>query len=100
MSLIGITNCKKLEDYRQSNPPHRWRGPRPRGGRRCRTLLEGLEGLLLTGGEDVSPARYGEATHPSVVDVDPARDEFEVSLIAAARSRGLPILRSAVASRS
>ena len=92
MSLIGITNCRKLEDYRQSILHTGGEVRVLEAGGDAGTLLEGLEGLLLTGGEDVSPARYGEATHPSVVDVDPARDEFEMSLIAAARSRDLPIL--------
>jgi putative glutamine amidotransferase len=40
----------------------------------------------------VAPALYGEPPHPSVVDVDPARDEFEIGLVAEARRRGLPIL--------
>ena len=63
--------------------------------RRCRVdeALAGVDGLLLTGGDDVAPSRYGEAPHPSVEEVDPARDEFEIGLIAAARARDLPDLR-------
>jgi putative glutamine amidotransferase len=54
--------------------------------------LAGIDGLMLTGGEDVAPARYGEAPDPSVVDVDAARDEFEIELVNEARRRDLPIL--------
>jgi putative glutamine amidotransferase len=52
----------------------------------------GLRGLVLTGGEDVEPARYGAAPHPKLEDTDPARDATELALIAAARARRLPIL--------
>lgn len=51
-----------------------------------------IRGLVLTGGEDVEPARYGAARHPKLEDTDPARDAAELALIAAARARRLPIL--------
>jgi putative glutamine amidotransferase len=53
--------------------------------------LAGIDGLMLTGGDDVAPSRYGEAPHPAVVVAEPGRDEFEIALIAAARARELPI---------
>ena len=53
-------------------------------------MLDGMDGLLLTGGEDVAPARYGERPHPTVSDVHAGRDEFELSLVRAARARHLP----------
>jgi putative glutamine amidotransferase len=52
----------------------------------------GVLGLVLTGGEDVEPARYGRAPHPKLEDTDPARDAAELALIAVARERRLPIL--------
>ncbi len=52
----------------------------------------GVRGLVLTGGEDVEPGRYGAAPHPKLEDTDPARDAAELALIAAARDRRLPIL--------
>jgi putative glutamine amidotransferase len=91
MALIGITACRKLEDYRQAVL---------HVGAEVRTLdwsmsvadaLAGIGGLLLTGGEDVGPSRYGEAAHPTVVDVEPERDEFEIGLVNEARARKLPI---------
>jgi putative glutamine amidotransferase len=51
-----------------------------------------LHGLLLTGGGDVDPARYGEAPHPTLYEVAPARDLLETSVIHMALERGLPFL--------
>ena len=55
-------------------------------------LLDAVAGLVLTGGEDVDPARYGAAPHPMLGDTDSGRDATELALIAGARQRGLPIL--------
>lgn len=57
----------------------------------ARALLENAAGLVLTGGGDVSAARYdGE---PSLaLDVSPRRDDFEFALLEAAMARGLPVL--------
>jgi putative glutamine amidotransferase len=54
--------------------------------------MESVSGLVLTGGEDVDPARYGEKRHEKVRSVNPARDATEAALIEAARSRGKPVL--------
>jgi putative glutamine amidotransferase len=54
--------------------------------------LDACDGLLLTGGEDVDPAHYGEAPSPKLGAVDRERDQFELALVAAARERGLPVL--------
>ena len=59
---------------------------------RAAAALESVRGLVLTGGEDVAPARYGAAPHPRLGDVDPVRDAAELALIDAARRRRLPIL--------
>ncbi len=54
--------------------------------------LDGLDALLLTGGEDIDPAWYG--ADPSPHDQPPSRerDLFELALFATARQRELPIL--------
>lgn len=91
MPLIGITSCRKLEDYRQAILHV---GGEPRVVDAALTVdeaLEGLDGLVLTGGGDVAPARYGEAAHATVSDVEPGRDEFEIKLIRAARAQDLPL---------
>jgi putative glutamine amidotransferase len=55
-------------------------------------LLDLAHGLVLTGGEDVAPERYGEPAHPALGTVNRARDEMEFSLLRAALERGLPVL--------
>lgn len=55
-------------------------------------VLDGLEGLLLSGGEDVAPERYGEQPVPELGDVDFMRDAQELPLVLEARARKIPIL--------
>ena len=59
---------------------------------RAGAALTAVRGLVLTGGEDVAPDRYGATPHPRLGDVDPGRDAAELALIAAARARRVPIL--------
>jgi putative glutamine amidotransferase len=55
-------------------------------------MLEGMAGLILTGGEDVDPARFGAAPHARLGSVHAGRDAFEIALLLAARRRRLPTL--------
>lgn len=56
-------------------------------------LLAPFDGLVLAGGGDVDPFRYGaESHHPAVYGVDPLRDEAELALVKAAIALGLPTL--------
>lgn len=50
-----------------------------------------MAGLLLSGGVDIAPARYGAAA-AGARDVDEARDELEAEAWAVAAERGLPVL--------
>jgi len=51
-----------------------------------------LDGLVLAGGADVDPARYGQSPGPSTTVVRPERDEAELALLEAALQRDLPLL--------
>jgi putative glutamine amidotransferase len=55
-------------------------------------LLDGLEGLVLAGGGDVHPARFGAGLHPTSYGHCEERDESEFALLAAALERALPTL--------
>jgi putative glutamine amidotransferase len=91
MTVIGITACRKLEDYRQSILHV---GAEPRildASMPIEQALSGVDGLMLTGGDDVAPSEYGEAAHAAVVKAEHGRDAFEVGLVVAARARQLPI---------
>ena len=54
-------------------------------------LLSTVDALVLTGGADVEPARYGQDPHPATY-VRPGRDAFEFGLFEAARKAGKPVL--------
>ena len=91
MPLIGITACRKLEDYKQSvlhaGGDVRILDPSMPIGK----ALQGLAGLLLTGGEDVAPALYHDEPHDKLGEVEPQRDAFELAIIAESRMKDLPI---------
>jgi putative glutamine amidotransferase len=55
-------------------------------------IVDRVDGILLTGGEDVSPQRYSAASHPRTDPPHEGRDAFEIALIAAARSARVPVL--------
>ncbi len=56
------------------------------------TVLSAARGLLLTGGEDVDPLRYGATRHPATQAANVRRDETELALLFAARERRIPVL--------
>jgi putative glutamine amidotransferase len=92
MPVIAISACRKIEDYRQAvlhvGGEVRLVDP----SMTVEDALADVDGLLLTGGADVAPARYGEQPHPAVVEAETGRDDFEIALIGAARARDLPVL--------
>jgi putative glutamine amidotransferase len=51
-----------------------------------------LDGLILTGGGDIDPGRYGETPHPRTTRVSEPRDAAELALASAAFGTGLPVL--------
>ena len=55
-------------------------------------VLDGLDGLLITGGKDVDPAADGQQPHPSTDQPAPHRDAWEFALLDAALKRLLPVL--------
>jgi len=54
-------------------------------------LMGVADGLVLTGGGDVNPARYGKERHPAVAGVSDERDAAEEAVLNLALDRGLPI---------
>ena len=51
-----------------------------------------LDGLVLAGGADVDPARYGHPAGPHTTVLRPERDAAELAVLQAALSRDLPLL--------
>jgi gamma-glutamyl-gamma-aminobutyrate hydrolase PuuD len=54
--------------------------------------LAGLQGLVLSGGTDLNPARYGAAAQPEDEEPDDARDDLETGLLNEALASDLPVL--------
>jgi putative glutamine amidotransferase len=59
---------------------------------RVADALPRLDGLILSGGSDVEPSRYGAAPHPASGPFFPARDAAELELCRRALSDRLPVL--------
>jgi putative glutamine amidotransferase len=55
-------------------------------------LLDRVDGVMLTGGNDVDPASYGAEPDPATVGVTPDRDHFEIVLARRAVQRDMPVL--------
>jgi putative glutamine amidotransferase len=66
--------------------------PQPASAEIAERVLDGLDGLIITGGKDVDPARYGQAPHPTTDEPRPDRDAWEDALLTAAIDRQLPFL--------
>ena len=90
---IAIAPCRTLPDYEAS--------VRLAGGD-ARVLdwiadpvdqvIASCDGLLLPGGVDVQPGLYGEPPHPTVTEVNEARDAYEIALVRAALAADVPVL--------
>lgn len=53
----------------------------PIGHDRLHELLERLDALLLSGGGDIDPSRYGAAPNDELEELDPGRDELELAAV-------------------
>ena len=54
--------------------------------------MEMIDGLLLSGGQDVAPKNYGEEPTPKLGDIFPERDDFEYALLKSALEAKKPVL--------
>lgn len=55
-------------------------------------IISRLDGLIISGGEDVNPSRYGQKPGPHTEDSVEIRDASETALLTAALDSGLPLL--------
>ena len=90
--VIGVSRCSKLDDYVASVERSGARVRVLEVSESPRTVLEVIDGVLLTGGGDVDPAFYGEERHESIQDAEPGRDEFELDLARRALEGDVPVL--------
>lgn len=66
--------------------------PQPVDAAIAEQVLAGLDGLIITGGKDVDPARYGQEPHPETDEPRRDRDAWEDALLTAAIESGIPFL--------
>ncbi|MFB9644733.1 gamma-glutamyl-gamma-aminobutyrate hydrolase family protein [Microbacterium terregens] len=66
--------------------------PQPNPELAASVVLDGLDGLILTGGLDVQPELYGAERHPRTDPPRPERDAWELSLFRGADERRIPVL--------
>jgi putative glutamine amidotransferase len=68
--------------------------PQPVPDAAAAAVLDGLDGLILTGGLDVQPELYGAERHPLTDPARPDRDAWELALFRGADERRMPVLAS------
>jgi putative glutamine amidotransferase len=107
--LIGISTYNDLAQWRDWNSPAalipqtyvdavRRSGGRPvllpPGGdpAEAAATVADLDGLIVSGGGDVDPARYGARAHPETGAPNQVRDGWELALLDAAVTAGKPLL--------
>jgi putative glutamine amidotransferase len=109
-ALIGVTTSTTADGAQGRTPPRAWLNnayllavqqgggvpvllPPHLDGRALDALWSRLDGLLLTGGGDVAPARFTEdPPHPTVDGVSTARDRLEIEVTERALHDGRPLL--------
>lgn len=90
--LIGVTRCSRMEDYVASVEAAGGRVRVIEAGDDPQTAFAGMDGLLLTGGGDIDPQRYGARRHPATDDGEPGRDALEIALAQQCLASDLPLL--------
>ena len=55
-------------------------------------LLKSIDGLIISGGPDVSPTLYGQTPGPMTKEFYPDQDETEIGLISSALEMDMPLL--------
>ena len=66
--------------------------PQPPTPDAANAILDGLDGLIITGGKDVDSRRYGQEPHPTNDEPRLDRDALEDTLLQRALARDIPFL--------
>jgi len=90
--VIAITRCSKQHDYEEA--------VRRAGGEvrvldydtdRPAEVVKEVDGILLPGGDDVTPSLYGDEPHPKFEAAEPGRDAYELELAKRAGDADVPL---------
>ena len=107
--LIGVTMSTTPDGVQTKTPPRAWLNnaylravqeaggipvllPPHLDGSALDVLWARLDGILLTGGGDVEPARFGEERHPATAEISKARDRLEIEVTERAMHARRPLL--------
>ena len=92
MPIIAITPCSS------STTRRRFAAPAARCASSITTLTgqrrssrEEVDGILLPGGDDVTPSLYGDEPHPKFEAAEPGRDAYELELAKRAGDADVPL---------
>src|SRR5260221_11341194 len=85
---------QSLSHWIMSEGAQPWLIPTPAPGSQVSLggLIEGLDGLVLQGGSDVSPQSYGETPLKPEWSGDFVRDQYEIALVKEFRLQAKPVL--------
>jgi putative glutamine amidotransferase len=61
-------------------------------GDEANETVAGLDGLVVSGGPDIDPGRYGKARHPRTQPSVPVRDAWDLAVTGAALAQSVPVL--------
>jgi putative glutamine amidotransferase len=64
----------------------------PHDAGRAEEILDTIDGLVLSGGDDIHPVSYGEPYSEASVGIDRGADDWEIALVRGAAVRGMPAL--------
>jgi len=91
MPRIAVTPCKRPLDYDAAVRKAGGDPWVPAIGGDPAVVLSQVDGVLLTGGDDVDPVLFGEGPHDSYEAAEPGRDAFELELLQGALAADLPV---------
>ena len=93
MPRVAVTSCLRPADY---DAAVRKAGAEPWvpviGADEPDDVLARVDGLLLTGGDDIDPSLFGALPHPTYEPSEAGRDAFEIALVRRALASRVPIL--------
>jgi gamma-glutamyl-gamma-aminobutyrate hydrolase PuuD len=87
LPISYVTSVGRAGGYAVLLPPAPAPAPADPGA-----ALAAVDGLVVTGGPDIDPARYGAAPHPKSGRPRPERDAWEIGLCRAALEEEVPLL--------
>jgi putative glutamine amidotransferase len=92
MAKIAIAPNSKLHDYEEAVRRAGGEGTvLDRASLAPADVVRSFDGVLLTGGGDVLPSRYGAVAHPTFSAAESGRDEYELELVRCALDADVPL---------